>query len=55
MYTVQSVINLFQYCFFTIQKTGFMVCSLIGATHVVPTMFGLGVLGSITVSNVFDQ
>ncbi|CAG2212147.1 unnamed protein product [Mytilus edulis] len=29
-------------------KTGFMVCSLIGATNVVPTMFGLGVLGSIT-------
>ncbi|XP_063441995.1 uncharacterized protein LOC134722315 [Mytilus trossulus] len=29
-------------------KTGFMLCSLIGLTNVVPTMFSLGVLGSIT-------
>ncbi|CAG2253212.1 unnamed protein product [Mytilus edulis] len=32
-------------------KTGFMVCSIVGASVFVPTMFSLGVVGSIIVSN----
>lgn len=42
---------MFSILFSVFSQIGFMVCSIRGASVFVPTMFSLGVVGSVIVSN----